>query len=163
MLSDAKHGDHTHFELITTTVTTADGLEGVGYTYTGGKGGRAIKALIEDDLTPAILDQDSACIEKVGIFGRSRLTQKFCNIKKNLLLPCLAPVLIRDLFARRCGTTCNGAFTTSDVVALHHSLSQRWTLPCGILSANVLGFRCGSLREGHQGVCGVTVVGSTCT
>ena len=39
VLSDAKHGDHTHFELVTATVRTADGQEGTGYTYTGGTGG----------------------------------------------------------------------------------------------------------------------------
>jgi L-alanine-DL-glutamate epimerase-like enolase superfamily enzyme len=37
VLSDAKHGDHTHFELVTVTVHTSDGLKGTGYTYTGGK------------------------------------------------------------------------------------------------------------------------------
>ena len=36
VLSDAKHGDHTHFELITATVTLTDGSTGTGYTYTGG-------------------------------------------------------------------------------------------------------------------------------
>ena len=46
VLSDAKHGDHTHFELIIATVRAADGREGTGYTYTGGKGGRAIAAMI---------------------------------------------------------------------------------------------------------------------
>ena len=45
VLSDAKHGDHTHFELITTTITLEDGSEGTGYTYTGGKCGHAIKAM----------------------------------------------------------------------------------------------------------------------
>ena len=39
VLVDAKHGDHTHFELITATVTLDDGTTGTGYTYTGGKGG----------------------------------------------------------------------------------------------------------------------------
>ena len=43
VLSDAKHGDHTHFELVTETVRTSDGIEGTGYTYTGGKGGHAIR------------------------------------------------------------------------------------------------------------------------
>jgi len=28
VLSDTKHGDHTHFELITATVTLEDGTEG---------------------------------------------------------------------------------------------------------------------------------------
>ena len=45
ILSDAKHGDHTHFELVTATITLADGSSGTGYTYTGGKGGSAIKAI----------------------------------------------------------------------------------------------------------------------
>lgn len=39
VLTDAKHGAHTHFELVTATVTLADGSQGTGYTYTGGKGG----------------------------------------------------------------------------------------------------------------------------
>lgn len=41
VLSDAKHGDHTHFELVTVTVVLNDGQQGTGYTYTGGKGGHA--------------------------------------------------------------------------------------------------------------------------
>lgn len=32
VLVDAKHGDHTHFQLVTCTVTTSDGLQGTGYT-----------------------------------------------------------------------------------------------------------------------------------
>lgn len=39
ILSDAKHGDHTHFELITATIKLDDGSHGTGYTYTGGRGG----------------------------------------------------------------------------------------------------------------------------
>ncbi|MFO1215787.1 MAG: hypothetical protein U1E72_14470 [Burkholderiaceae bacterium] len=38
-LVDAKHGAHTHFELVTATVRCSDGSEGTGYTYTGGRGG----------------------------------------------------------------------------------------------------------------------------
>lgn len=63
VLSDAKHGDHTHFELVTATVYLADGSAGTGYTYTGGKGGYAIKAMIERDLAPALLGQDGTDIE----------------------------------------------------------------------------------------------------
>jgi len=68
VLSDAKHGDHTHFELVTATVTLEDGSEGTGYTYTGGKGGYAIKAMIEHDLAPALLGQDGAAIESIYDF-----------------------------------------------------------------------------------------------
>lgn len=63
VLTDAKHGDHTHFELITATVSTADGVEGTGYTYTGGKGGRAIEAMAAHDLAPFLKGQDDADVE----------------------------------------------------------------------------------------------------
>lgn len=63
VLTDAKHGDHTHFELVTATVKLADGTEGTGYTYTGGKGGRAIVAMIEHDLAPFLVGTDATDIE----------------------------------------------------------------------------------------------------
>lgn len=66
VLSDAKHGDHTHFELVTVAVRLADGSEGTGYTYTGGKGGRAILAMIEADLAPMLLGQDGAKVEALN-------------------------------------------------------------------------------------------------
>lgn len=59
VLVDAKHGSHTHFELITATIETSDGLSGTGYTYTGGRGGQAIKALLEHDLAPLLQGQSS--------------------------------------------------------------------------------------------------------
>jgi len=46
VLVDAKHGIHTHFELITATITCRNGEKGTGYTYTGGKGGSAIVAML---------------------------------------------------------------------------------------------------------------------
>ena len=63
VLTDAKHGDHTHFELVTVTIRFSDGSEGTGYTYTGGKGGRAIVAMIEADLAPFLMGKDGAEIE----------------------------------------------------------------------------------------------------
>jgi L-alanine-DL-glutamate epimerase-like enolase superfamily enzyme len=63
VLSDAKHGDHTHFELITATVTLADGSEGTGYTYTGGRGGHAVEAMIQHDLEPFLTGQDATDVE----------------------------------------------------------------------------------------------------
>lgn len=62
-LHDAKHGEHTHFELVTATVTLADGLQGTGYTYTGGRGGHAIRAMLAHDLAPAVTGQDAADVE----------------------------------------------------------------------------------------------------
>lgn len=63
VLTDAKHGDHTHFELVTVTVTLADGSAGTGYTYTGGRGGRAIAAVIEHDLAPFLQGRDGCDVE----------------------------------------------------------------------------------------------------
>ncbi len=68
VLADAKHGDHTHFELVTVTVTLASGREGTGYTYTGGKGGHAILAMIEHDLAPALIGRDGADIDAISDF-----------------------------------------------------------------------------------------------
>lgn len=65
VMTDAMHGDHTHFELITATVTTEFGLTGTGYTYTGGKGGRAICALMVDDLNPMLIGAESDDIEQL--------------------------------------------------------------------------------------------------
>ncbi len=59
VLVDAKHGDHTHFQLVTATVTLADGTTGTGYTYTGGKGGTAILAMIRDDLAPFLVGREA--------------------------------------------------------------------------------------------------------
>ncbi|EDP66142.1 racemase, putative [alpha proteobacterium BAL199] len=63
VLSDAKHGDHSHFELVTVTVTFDDGIEGTGYTYTGGRGGSAILAMIRHDLAPFLIGRDGADVE----------------------------------------------------------------------------------------------------
>ncbi|WP_280520654.1 hypothetical protein [Phaeobacter sp. J2-8] len=63
VLSDAKHGDHTHFELITATVTLEDGSHGTGYSYTGGRGGHAIVAMITHDLAPFLVGRDAEDVE----------------------------------------------------------------------------------------------------
>jgi L-alanine-DL-glutamate epimerase-like enolase superfamily enzyme len=63
VLVDAKHGAHTHFELVTATVTTDDGLSGTGYTYTGGKGGRSICSMLSHDIKPFLLGRDASAVE----------------------------------------------------------------------------------------------------
>ena len=63
VLADAKHGDHTHFELITATIHLNDGTEGTGYTYTGGRGGQAILAMIRQDLVPFLEGRDPRDVE----------------------------------------------------------------------------------------------------
>ncbi len=65
VLVDARHGDHHFFELVTATVRLADGAEGTGYTYTGGRGGRAIAAMIEHDLAPMLVGRDPEPVESL--------------------------------------------------------------------------------------------------
>ncbi|MEO5765156.1 MAG: mandelate racemase/muconate lactonizing enzyme family protein [Casimicrobiaceae bacterium] len=68
VMADARHGDHSHFQLVTTTVRLADGTEGTGYSYTGGKGGHAILAMIEHDLAPALIGRDGRDVEAIHDF-----------------------------------------------------------------------------------------------
>ncbi|MEX0288304.1 MAG: mandelate racemase/muconate lactonizing enzyme family protein [Flavobacteriaceae bacterium] len=68
VMNDARHGDHTHFELVTTTITLENGTHGTGYTYTGGKGGRAIKAIIDYDMAPALIGQDGEDVDAIYDF-----------------------------------------------------------------------------------------------
>ena len=65
VLVDAKHGSHTHFELVTVTIRLTDGSEGTGYTYTGGVGGLAIATMIEQDLAPFLIGQDASQVEQL--------------------------------------------------------------------------------------------------
>ncbi|WP_282134250.1 mandelate racemase/muconate lactonizing enzyme family protein [Seonamhaeicola maritimus] len=67
VLSDAKHGDHYHFELVTVTITLEDGSEGTGYTYTGGKGGNAIKAMVDNDFA-VLVGMDGTDIDGIYDF-----------------------------------------------------------------------------------------------
>ena len=65
VLVDAMHGEHTHFELVTATIRDSDGMTGTGYTYTGGKGGHAIVAMLEHDLVPFLLGKDADGVESL--------------------------------------------------------------------------------------------------
>lgn len=64
-LSDSTHGEITHFELVTVRLREGDGAEGVGYTYTVGTGGAAIRSLIDRDLWPALRGEDASRTEQL--------------------------------------------------------------------------------------------------
>jgi L-alanine-DL-glutamate epimerase-like enolase superfamily enzyme len=68
VLSDAKHGDHYHFELVTVTITLEDGNSGTGHTYTGGKGGHAIKAMIDHDMSHVLIGKDASQVDEIYDF-----------------------------------------------------------------------------------------------
>ena len=64
-LSDAMQGRIPDFQLVTVQIEDDDGCRGLGYTYTVGRGGRAIAAMIEADLAPIIRDLTDDDIEAV--------------------------------------------------------------------------------------------------
>jgi L-alanine-DL-glutamate epimerase-like enolase superfamily enzyme len=64
-VSDSVHGLMSEFELITVSIGTDSGVEGVGYTYTVGCGGASIWALIEHALKPVLVGSDVGCIEEL--------------------------------------------------------------------------------------------------
>lgn len=57
-MGDAGHGDIDTEELITLTLH-AEGLVGHGYAYTIGRGGRAIRALLDGDIAPLLVGRDA--------------------------------------------------------------------------------------------------------
>src|SRR5260370_36285707 len=63
VLSDSTHGDIAEFELVTVRLRDTAGAEGLGYTYTVGKGGAAIAALIERDLRALVVGTEPDRIE----------------------------------------------------------------------------------------------------
>ncbi|TNC14329.1 mandelate racemase/muconate lactonizing enzyme family protein [Methylobacterium terricola] len=64
-LSDSTHGDMPAFELNTVRLRDADGAEGVGYTYTCGRNGAAIDAILRRDIPEQILGQEADRIEQL--------------------------------------------------------------------------------------------------
>ena len=62
-LSDSTHGQILNFELNTVRIRDVDGVEGIGYTYTVGRNGCAIHALLQRDFADLVLGQDADRIE----------------------------------------------------------------------------------------------------
>ena len=65
VLIDAKHGNHSHFELIVTQVFDEEGEFGTGYTYTGGRGGKAIFSMLTEDLALFVQGKQSEKVEEI--------------------------------------------------------------------------------------------------
>ena len=64
-LTDSTHGAMLAFELNTVRLRDADGAEGVGYTYTCGRNGAAIDAILRRDLPDQLIGQDADHIERL--------------------------------------------------------------------------------------------------
>jgi L-alanine-DL-glutamate epimerase-like enolase superfamily enzyme len=59
VLTDSMHGEMRAFELNTVRIRDADGAEGVGYTFTVGRNGGAIDAVLAREM-PEIMDSEEA-------------------------------------------------------------------------------------------------------
>ena len=64
-MTDATHGVHTCFEVVLVILQTECGLKGFGYTYTIGRGGAAIRSLIQRELKPLLLHADADRIDAI--------------------------------------------------------------------------------------------------
>ncbi len=65
-MQDATHGVQRDFSLAVVKITTADGVTGMGYTYSVGQvGGTSIAALIKDNLEPILIGEDPRRIEQL--------------------------------------------------------------------------------------------------
>lgn len=62
-LSDATHGEMSAFELVTVRIRDDEGAEGLGYTYTVGAGGAAVRTVLQRDLAPLLQGADAGRIE----------------------------------------------------------------------------------------------------
>ncbi|MBX5453840.1 MAG: mandelate racemase/muconate lactonizing enzyme family protein [Acidobacteriia bacterium] len=65
VLSDSTHGTITAFELITVRLRDADGAEGVGYTYTVGRLGAAVHAILARDVPDLLKGRDAERTEEL--------------------------------------------------------------------------------------------------
>ena len=64
-MTDSTHGEMTHFEVIMVKIKTDDGTQGLGYTYTIGQGGAAVKSLIDEAYKPLLIAENPRNIERI--------------------------------------------------------------------------------------------------
>ena len=65
VLSDSTHGEMRAFELNTVRLTDAEGAEGVGYTYTAGRNGAAVHAILEREIAELFGGEEADEIERI--------------------------------------------------------------------------------------------------
>ena len=73
VLTDATHRNHTHFELITSTITLADGSEGTGYTTPEGEAVMGSKRCSIRTLA-FLLGKDGDDVESINIYAKAIYT-----------------------------------------------------------------------------------------
>ena len=63
VLTDSMHGEMRGFEIVTCRVTDSDGAEGVGYTFTCGRSGRAVHSVLADEIAELVAGHEASRIE----------------------------------------------------------------------------------------------------
>jgi L-alanine-DL-glutamate epimerase-like enolase superfamily enzyme len=69
VLTDSTHGEMSAFELVTVRVRDADGAEGVGYTYTVGRNGGAVDAVLRREIQEIMAGEEADHIERLWLKG----------------------------------------------------------------------------------------------
>src|SRR5579883_2249073 len=65
VLTDSTHGEMRAFELNTIRIRDADGAEGVGYTYTVGRNGAAVDAVLTREIAELFAGEEADEIERL--------------------------------------------------------------------------------------------------
>ena len=65
VLTDSMHGEMRAFELNTVRVRDADGAEGVGYTFTVGRNGAAVDAVLTREFPEIMAGEEADAIERL--------------------------------------------------------------------------------------------------
>lgn len=65
VLTDSMHGEMHGFEIVTVRLASADGAEGVGYTFTCGRNGGAIADILRREITGLVTGEDPDRIEHI--------------------------------------------------------------------------------------------------
>src|SRR5215203_5047616 len=65
VLTDSTHGEMSAFELNTVRVRDAEGAEGVGYSYTVGRNGSAIDAILTREFGDIFLGEEADHVERL--------------------------------------------------------------------------------------------------
>ena len=66
-LTDSMHGEMRAFELNTVRIRDADGAEGTGYTYTVGRNGAAIDAVLRREIAEIMAGEEADHIERLWL------------------------------------------------------------------------------------------------
>lgn len=146
-LRDARHGEHTDFELIVAKVQCTDGSGGMGYTYTGGRGGRAVHQVVTHDLGPALAGKPGGDTDElwesmnwhVHYVGRGGVTG-FAISAVDIALWDLRARLMGQPLWELLGGEGRPVRTYAGLIDLHYSLDQH------------LSFIERELASGHTGV-----------